>query len=139
VVDVTRLRRLLQNVTDELAYLRAERASADRIEADERRLRALKYAWVVAIEGCIDVAHHVCATEGWGPPESNADTMGVLGRHGVLSVEAAAGMASAVGFRNVLVHRYAEVDNARVVAFLSQLALLEEFVAALSRLVASPE
>ncbi len=135
----TRLRRLLQNVTDELAYLRARRASAEIIEADERRLRTLKYAWVVTIEGCIDAAHHVCATEGWGPPESNADAMVVLGRHGVLDHQTAAGMASAVGFRNVLVHRFAEVDDTRVVAFLSQLAVLDAFVAALSRLIATPE
>ncbi len=139
MVDATRLRRLLQNVTDELAYLRVERDSATIIAADERRLRALKYAWVVTIEGCIDAAHHVCATEGWGPPESNADTMLVLGRHGVLDRETAAGMASAVGLRNVLVHRYAEVDDARVVAFLGQLAVLDVFVAALSRLIAEPE
>lgn len=136
MVDVTRLRRLLQNVTDELVYLRAERHSAENIETDERRLRALKYAWVVSIEGCIDAAHHVCATEGWGPPESNADAMLVLGRHGVLDDQTAGAMASAVGFRNLLVHRYADVDDARVVAFLGQLAILDDFVGALSRLVA---
>jgi len=38
------------------------------------------------------------------------------------------GMARAVGFRNVLVHRYADVDDDLVVAQLRELDTLEAFV-----------
>jgi uncharacterized protein YutE (UPF0331/DUF86 family) len=37
-------------------------------------------------------------------------------------------MARAVGFRNVLVHRYAEVGDTSVVGQLDHLAVLEAFV-----------
>lgn len=44
-------------------------------------------------------------------------------------------MAQAVRFRNVLVHGYAEVDDVRVVGFLAELADIDSYVEALSRLV----
>jgi uncharacterized protein YutE (UPF0331/DUF86 family) len=49
----------------------------DRAElvADVDRLAAVKYMFVTAIEGCVDVAHHICASESWAPPPTNADAL----------------------------------------------------------------
>ena len=134
MVDERRVRRLLQRISEDLSYLRS-RAESDReaIRRDPDRLAALKYVFVTAIEGCLDVAQHLCASEGWGPPSTNADALRLLGRHGVLPSDLADGIARAVGFRNVLVHGYAEVDDRLVVAQLDRVAELEDFVAAVSR------
>jgi uncharacterized protein YutE (UPF0331/DUF86 family) len=72
VVDERRVRRLLQRISDDLSYLRS-RATADRgaIRRDPDRLAALKYVFVTTIEGCVDVAQHLCASEGWGPPRTH--------------------------------------------------------------------
>ncbi|MGH9242993.1 MAG: type VII toxin-antitoxin system HepT family RNase toxin [Acidimicrobiales bacterium] len=138
MVDPTRLRRLLQHATDELSFLRAERDARVDVRHDDHRLRAVKYAWIVAIEACIDAAQHVCATAGWGPPESNADAMRVLGHHGALDAAIADGMARAVGFRNILVHGYIDVDDDRVVGFLDQIETVDRFVASISNLLTEP-
>jgi uncharacterized protein YutE (UPF0331/DUF86 family) len=100
VVDEVRVERLLRAITDDLAFLRAE-AGADAARRDDPTwLRAVKYAFVTAIEACLDVAQHMCASEGWGPPSTNADALVVLGRHGVLDADLARRLAQAVGFRN---------------------------------------
>jgi uncharacterized protein YutE (UPF0331/DUF86 family) len=137
MVDARRVRRLLQHIEDDLAFL-DERARADRapLRANRERMAALKYVFVTAIEACIDVAQHLCASEGWGPPSTNADAMRVLARHRVISEELGDSLARAVGFRNVLVHGYAEVDDDRVVAQLDHLADLAEFVRAVARFAA---
>jgi uncharacterized protein YutE (UPF0331/DUF86 family) len=129
VVDERRLARLLQTITDELAYLHA-RAAEDRaaLGADEQRLSGLKYRFVTAIEGIVNAAHHVCASEGWGPPTDNADAVRLLGRHDVIAPDLADRVGRAVGFRKLLVHRYVEVDDDRVVAFLDELGDLDRFV-----------
>jgi len=134
VIDERRLRRLLQRIADDLAWLAGRRAG-DRasLRADPDRLAALKYRFVTAIEGCINVAQHLCASEGWGPPASNADAMHVLARQGVITAELAEVLARTVGFRNVLVHGYAEVDDDLVVAQLDRVDRLEGFVAAVAR------
>ena len=88
----------------------------------------MKYTFVTAIEACVDVAQHICATEGWGPPADNGNAVRLLGEHGILTPELAVSMRKAVGFRNVLVHDYIEVDDSIVVGRLKSLGDLEEFV-----------
>jgi uncharacterized protein YutE (UPF0331/DUF86 family) len=50
---------------------------------------------VTAIEGCLDVAQHLCAAEGWAPPPSNAAAMRLLAEHGVLDAALGEQMARA--------------------------------------------
>lgn len=137
MVDEIRLLRLLRSVTDDLAVLREEAAADDRRRADALWLRGVKYTFVTAIEGCIDVAQHICASEGWGPARDNADSMRVLGAHGVFPAELAARLARAVGFRNVLVHEYVGVDDAIVLARLRDPSDLAAFVTAVTAWIPS--
>ena len=128
MVDETRVARLLRSVTDDLAVLRAEAGAAPDRRADPLWLRGVKYLFVTAIEGCVDVAQHVCSSEGWGPPRDNADALRLLGRHGVLPTDLSEQLARAVGFRNVLVHDYVDVDDTVVLARLDDPSDLERFV-----------
>ncbi len=133
MVDERRVRRLLQRVSEDLSYLdRRAQEDPDAQLSDRERMAALKYVFVTAIEGCLDVAQHLCASEGWGPPASNADALRVLGRHAVLAAELAETMAAAVGFRNVLIHGYVDVDDHQVVAFLDRVGELRAFVSQVS-------
>lgn len=88
----------------------------------------VKYGFVTAIEACVDIAQHICAAQGWGPPSDNGDAMKVLGRHGALSDDVSDAMRKAVGFRNVLVHEYVEVSDEIVVRRLGDLGDLDRFV-----------
>lgn len=139
MVDERRVRRLLQRVSDDLGYLHA-RAGADRtiLMSDPDRLAALKYVFITAIEGCLNVAQHLCASEGWGPPVSNADALRLLGGHNVVGVPLAESMARAVGFRNVLVHGYVEVDDRQVVGFLDRVGDIDAFVASVATWLTAP-
>ncbi|MCE7882611.1 MAG: DUF86 domain-containing protein [Actinobacteria bacterium ATB1] len=136
MVDPDRLRLVLQAISDSLARLRTY-ATEDRDAVLEARgwLDAIKYLFVVSIEGCVDAAQHVCASEGWGPPASNAAAMTVLAEHGVLDADHARRMVRAVGFRNVLVHRYRAVDDDVVLDNLDRLSDIDEFVAAVARML----
>lgn len=129
MVDERRVRRLLQRVSEDLSYLdRRAQEDADAQLRDPERMAALKYVFVTTIEGCLDVAQHLCASEGWGPPASNPDALRLLARHHVLPAPLGETMAAAVGFRNVLVHGYVDVDDRRVVAFLGRVGELQAFV-----------
>lgn len=136
MVDAERLHRVLRRIADGLGRLRGYAAADPKaLLGDEVRLGHLKYLFVTTIEGCIDAAQHVCAADGLGPPANNADAVRVLGRHGILSLELAEEVARAVGFRNLLVHGYADVDDRRVVANLGRLDDLERYVDALAALI----
>jgi uncharacterized protein YutE (UPF0331/DUF86 family) len=131
VVDAERLSRILARVSSDVAELRETGQEAGLAE-DSVRLRAVKYGFVTAIEGCLRAAQHVVASEGLAMPESNADGVRLLGRQSIVEPDVADAVGRAVGFRNVLVHEYVDVDDARVVANLSLLDDLNDFVSQLA-------
>lgn len=129
MADVVRVTRLLRSISDDLAHLEAEAGASPQRRSDPMWIRGVKYAFVTSIEAAVDVAQHLCAAEGWGPPNTNRDALLLLGRHGVLDPELAESMGRAAGFRNVLVHDYVLVDDDVVMAKLDDLGDLRAFVA----------
>ncbi len=129
VVDERRVERLLRRLRGDIAVLRRH-GSGDRAELlpDPIGLAAIKYVFLTAIEGCIHVAQHVIASEGWEVPATNADAFHVLARHQVVAYELGQRLGSAAGFRNVLVHQYADVDDLRVIAHLDGVDDLDAFI-----------
>lgn len=136
MVDELRVLRLLRALDDDLGYLTSEAAADQARRRDPAWLRAVKYTFVTAIEAVVDVAQHMAAAEGWGPPDSNADAVRLLGRRGVLDPELGERLARAVGFRNVLVHEYVDVDDRVVVDRLQDLGDLRAFPSAVVRWLA---
>jgi uncharacterized protein YutE (UPF0331/DUF86 family) len=134
MVDPERLARLLRRVTDDLGRLEPW-AAVPRAQLldDEVALDHVKYRFVTAIEAAIDAAHHVAATEGFRTPATNAEAIRELARHGVLSAELAEEVARAVGFRNLLVHRYADIVDAKVIEQLAHLDALASFARTLTQ------
>lgn len=128
MVDEARVLRLLRSITDDIAMLKTEASADVPRRSDPMWLRGIKYTFVTAIEACVDIAQHICAAEGWGPPADNGDSVALLGRHGLLPADVAASVRKAVGFRNVLVHEYVAVRDDVVVNRLADLADLEAYV-----------
>lgn len=62
----------------------------------------------------IDLAVSACVAAGLGAPATYADAFRKLGAEGVIDGEVAARLARAAGFRNVVVHAYAELDLHRL-------------------------
>ncbi|MGH2729531.1 MAG: type VII toxin-antitoxin system HepT family RNase toxin [Actinomycetota bacterium] len=79
--------------------------------ADRDPLSAAKCGLIVAIETCIDVGQHIIASERLRAPENFADVFAALGEAGMLGQEIASTLVAMVGFRNLLVHGYADVDD----------------------------
>lgn len=137
MVDAERLVAVLGRVTARLAVLDDYAVDdPDRLLTDEVRLGHLKYTYQTAIEACIDAAQHVVAARGLGTPASNAEAFRLLARAGVLPDDLATSMGGSVGFRNVLVHGYADVDDRLVIDHLAHLPALRGYVTAMTALLA---
>ncbi|WP_456468181.1 type VII toxin-antitoxin system HepT family RNase toxin [Archaeoglobus sp.] len=89
-------------------------------------VQAVKYSLLEIIEACLDIASHIISARGFERAESYAEMFDILGRRGIISKELAEDMAR---FRNILVHGYAKVDNARVLEIVkTELSDVVEFV-----------
>ena len=79
----------------------------------------------VALECTFDVGEMIISLGGFRKPGTYREVIEVLGEKGVLSGEFVKRFAPAAGFRNILVHMYAEVNVEKVHKFLQE--NLEDF------------
>lgn len=86
---------------------------------DRRTQLATLRALQEAVEAALDVAGHLVSRNGYRNAEDYADLFTVLGEEDVLEEDLARRLEAMAGFRNVLVHRYAEVDLDRVWAYVT--------------------
>jgi len=64
----------------------------------------------LALECTLDIGEMIISKEGFRKPETYREVIEILGEEGILPREFAKRFAPSMGFRNILVHRYAEVD-----------------------------
>ena len=68
----------------------------------------------LALECTLDIGEMIISNEGFRKPERYREVIEILGEEGILPKEFAERFAPSMGFRNILVHRYAEVDLAEL-------------------------
>lgn len=73
--------------------------------------RAVERTLMNLIQACIDLAQHVRSSESLSPSGTAKQEIEALGKAGILSEDTQEKMEEAVGFRNVLAHRYGEIDQ----------------------------
>jgi uncharacterized protein YutE (UPF0331/DUF86 family) len=66
------------------------------------------------------MAMHVLAAEHIGIPQSSAGAFELLDKAGVISSELAKSLISMVGFRNIAIHDYQELDQAVLLFIIRQ-------------------
>lgn len=63
-----------------------------------------------ACERGIDIANHLIKIKKLGLPQDSRESFSILTAEGVISEDVAGSLMTMVGFRNVLVHRYKDLD-----------------------------
>ena len=133
-----------------LEKLRHIRAALDRIR--EKSPRSRKHLFgdpdtqdVVlrniqnALQGCMDIASHIVADEGWGPAQKAGDFFLILGERKVLTADLTKSMARLIKFRNILVHEYTRLDAGKTWNIVNkELPGIEAFCRAMTRLIDVP-
>ncbi len=84
------------------------------IATDIREERFVEHTLQIAIQAAQDVASHIVSDERLGEPRTNRELFDLLGRHKWLDEAQASLLSNMVGFRNILVHGYGDLDLAVV-------------------------
>ncbi len=98
----------------------------DEIENDLEKIWAIEHGLQISIQIIIDVGNYILASIGENQVENYTDILDKLGQQNILPSQFVAEIRGMAGFRNVLVHRYVEVDL-RVVCDVLQNSL-DDFV-----------
>ena len=116
------LERLLL-LRNEVAYLKSERDALRTFleyQDNTRLRRAIERALQVAVEACLDIGRRIIALEGFRYPEDNQDVFRVLAKEGAVSADLLPTLLEMARFRNLIVHDYARIDDARVYGILKK-------------------
>ncbi|HIH45396.1 MAG TPA: DUF86 domain-containing protein [Candidatus Methanoperedenaceae archaeon] len=90
------------------------------------------------IEFCIESVFDICAIintdQRLGMPRSDTDILDILVKNGVFDEKMKSKLKSMKGFRNILVHRYAGIDEGLSYEFLNEnLGDFDEFIAKITK------
>lgn len=118
----------LQSLEDSIYRIRHMNFTFDMVLGDEDIQDLLDRRMQKAIEACIDIAIHTASELRLPRQEKVADVFNVLAENHILNKEVTERLKGAVGFRNILVHEYDDVDYQLAYSDLeSKLKDLEDF------------
>lgn len=94
-----------------------------------RDIQAAKHSLQEAIEACLDIGSHIIAEKGFRRPEDYKEIFKVLEEEGIIDPVLSAKLQEMAQFRNLLVHRYGQIDTRRVYIIMSEdMKDIQEFV-----------
>ena len=101
--------RYINEYTNDLKEMRG--LSKQEYVADIVTQRAVERTFMTLIQACIDLAQHIRAAEDLSPSGTAKREVEALGDAAILSSETTEKIKEAVGFRNILTHRYGDVNH----------------------------
>lgn len=102
--------------------------SPDQFLESYKDIQAAKYSLLEIMEACIDIANYIISAKGFRRAEEYSEMFRILGEEGIIRKELAAKLEDMARFRNLLVHRYGEIDNRRVLEIMKyNIKDVEEF------------
>ena len=101
--------RLINQYTEDLKQMRG--MTRDEYVADMVTQRAVERTFLNLVQSCVDLAQHIRSAEDLSPSGTSKRELEALENAGVITDATRERMAEAVGFRNVLAHRYGDVDH----------------------------
>jgi uncharacterized protein YutE (UPF0331/DUF86 family) len=82
--------------------------------SDSRNVFSVRYLIIQAVEALTDLRQHMLARTRGIPCDGYIDCIVQAGEHGIISVALAERLRRLAALRNILVHRYWNIDDARV-------------------------
>lgn len=84
-----------------------------------RDIQAAKHSLQEAIEACLDIGSHIIAEKSFRRPEDYKEIFKVLEEEGIIDHVLSTKLQEMARFRNLLVHRYGEIDTRRIYIIMS--------------------
>lgn len=137
MVDRQKLSNRLDALESYLTELRSFQSASREKFIREPALHHLAERYLhLACECVLDIAHHVIADQGYRMAMTYRSSIEVLAEEDLIDQELAERLKKWMGFRNVLVHLYLDIDHGLAYdAIRDDLGDLERFAASMGRLL----
>lgn len=101
----------LRNMKKYVDFLKSYKdISKEKLNGDYMLRSAIERNFQLALESVLDIGEIIISMKDLEKPEDYKDIIEVLGKENILPKDFAKEFAPAAGFRNILVHKYTDVD-----------------------------
>ena len=114
MLDTYRIRTRIEEIRKRILILEKDfkKIPEEKLITDENLYAAAERHLQVAIQACLDIANHLVAALGLERPRKEAgEAFLVLAKEKIISQDLAETMRKVVGYRNILVHEYLEIER----------------------------
>lgn len=120
-----------------VAFIRQQAELPDKVFlSDEILIRAVRYAFITVTEAAANICAHITARLLSQAAETYGGCYDLLAENDIITPDLSRRLRRMAGFRNLLVHGYADIDNAQMlVTMRDNLQDLEEFLTAVFTLL----
>lgn len=102
---ISRLRKYVSDLEQ------ADDITWEKYDSDVRSKAFVERYLHLAIEEVIDIANHLVSFHNWREPEGYRDLFKILHEQGIIPKERLSAFQNMASFRNMLVHRYEQIDD----------------------------
>ncbi|MDQ7825459.1 MAG: DUF86 domain-containing protein [Candidatus Eremiobacteraeota bacterium] len=96
-----------------------EHATLEEINGSPFIAYGIQHVIQISIETIFNITHHIIAACNFDTPKSNIESLEILAKEGILKdPELLESLKKMARFRNLVVHRYWEVDNEKILEIL---------------------
>ena len=114
-LNLSRIREKVADIRENVEILKCYAVQdQDIFLSNKEAVRSARYAFIVMIEASCNIANHLCAKLLNNSPESYAECFIILGNNDLITKDLAQRLGKMAGFRNLLVHGYAEIDDKKM-------------------------
>jgi uncharacterized protein YutE (UPF0331/DUF86 family) len=111
----------LRNMKKYVDFLRSFKdIPKEKLNEDYMLRSAIERNFQLALESVLDIGEIIISMRELEKPEDYKEIIEILGKHDVLPRDFAKKFAPAAGFRNILVHKYTDVDTDELYEHLRQ-------------------
>jgi len=110
-MDIVITRKIKELETTVQQLRKFQQYSYNEIKENLEKLWAIEYGLQISIQLIIDIGNHIIAEIGENDIDGYSDIFDRLAKHDILPSHFAENMRGMVGFRNLLVHKYGDIDT----------------------------
>jgi uncharacterized protein YutE (UPF0331/DUF86 family) len=114
-VNIEKLKTLEKDLSDTISEIRASIAIEEEIFLKEsKEIYALRYLLIEAVEAMANICNHLLARITGQVPKGYPDCFEKLSAAKIITKELSEKLTKAASLRNILIHKYWEIDNRKV-------------------------
>jgi uncharacterized protein YutE (UPF0331/DUF86 family) len=134
-IDVEKIKNRITEIRENIGKIGRYSSISDKeFWEDERNILSVKHLLLESIEACSNICIHISAKKLFKAPSSFSECFDILHKSKIIDEDLSSRLRKMARFRNILVHRYWEIQNQQILGYArNNLGDFEQFLKSIAK------